>query len=283
MLKSPATITISSISDARSTKFTARRSSAFARRQVAGWLVACRFAISIRWRSPNSIFDEVADAPLALPPARVLRREPELCGLLLAEQVRVQRDLLRPAGASPASAAGSRCPARRAERARPALIDVSPRPTPPGIGIGPSFGTPRARRHRLHAGPLADAAERPGRHLLEADDRGPVDRHELDHLAQVRAPCRSARCCRGRGSRPGRASGSTVRDRARRDRRSAGVHAVVRPRARRRRSLGRAPTSRSRRRASASRTCPPRTATAASSASTRSRRGSSSARARACR
>ena len=86
VLKSPARITTSSISDARSTKLTARRSSAFARRRSAGWLVACRFAIEHPPAVAELDLREVADAPFALPPARILGREPELCRLLLAER-----------------------------------------------------------------------------------------------------------------------------------------------------------------------------------------------------
>ena len=36
-------------------------------------------------------------------------------------------------------------------------------------------------------GPAADAAERPGGHLLQADDRRPVGGDQLDHLAEVAA------------------------------------------------------------------------------------------------
>ena len=50
--------------------------------------------------------------------------------------------------------------------------------------------------------------------------------------SEERRAAAAAACCRGRGSRSGRARRTTLRRDARRPRRSAGVHAVVRPRAR---------------------------------------------------
>ena len=119
------------------------------------------------------------------------------------------------------------------ERARPAWTSRPGgrrRPAPRRAELR----APRARAHRLHARPVAELSSAQAGTSWRQTIAGPVCRDELDHLAHV-APCRpGGTCCRDRGSRPGPASGSTVRDRARRHCGSAGVHAVVRPRARRR-------------------------------------------------
>ena len=76
--------------------------------------------------------------------------------------------------------------------------------------------------------------QRPDRQLLQADDVGTVARHELDHLHGGTRAVPAARACRGRGSKSARAwPRRSVRGRARPARRSAGLHAAVRPRARR--------------------------------------------------
>ena len=51
-------------------------------------------------------------------------------------------------------------------------------------------GSAATRADRAHAAPLFEPAERPGRHLLQADDVGMVGGDELDHLAEIRAPLR---------------------------------------------------------------------------------------------
>ena len=260
---------------------TARRSSASARRRSRGQQVAWRLATRKRCRDGQLVLDDVADAPLALPPDHLLRRQPEPGAALLAEHVRVQGDRLvapdrrlardqdRVALAAPA-------------RARPAVPSarVSLRPRTAGTGTGPSFGRSRARGQRLHPAPVAEPRQRPDRDLLQADDVRRAGRDQLDHrLAGARAGP-AARRCRRRGSRCGRALRSTVGDRARRPRRSARLHArgtttsspTALARGGRRRRARHLPLPL--RRAAAG-----RRDTAAASGSTRSPRASSAARA----
>src|SRR4029079_4300214 len=109
---------------------------------------------------------DLADAALALPPARELRIEPELPSFLFAERVRVQRDrLVLPHGdATRYQDHVALPPERRAEEARVERRDRAADRTP----------TPRSVADRQHARPLADALERPPRDLLQADDLRPV-------------------------------------------------------------------------------------------------------------
>ena len=112
-------------------------------------------------------------------------------------------------------------------------------------------------RRPLHARPVADAGRAPRPAPPGGRRHRPVGRDELDHLAQVGAAAGRRPCCRGRGSRPGRASAlyctepcassSPTRRRTRRGTTTSSP----------RRWPGRARRSRSRPRASASPTLPP--------------------------
>ena len=125
---------------------------------------------------------------------------------------------VRIASASPVSA----------DRSRPWCSAVTAR-APTG-----SSGRRATAPSRVHPAPALRDAQRPDRQLLQADDVRTVARHELDHLAEERPPPRRRGRCRGRGSKSGRAwPRRSVRGRARPARRSAGLHAAVRPRARR--------------------------------------------------
>ena len=66
-------------------------------------------------------------------------------------------------------------------------------PSRRGIGSGAELRPARARGRRLHLRPAADRLERPGRHLLQADDVGVAGGDQLDHLAQVAARARRER------------------------------------------------------------------------------------------
>ena len=178
------------------------------------------------------VLDELADAPLRLPericfgvsPSRSPRSSQKT--FVFSVITLVARTV-----ASGGMRIALPCPAN-AER-NDAVVRRGQAPSEPaGTGSGPTRG--RLVRAATAFIPLQSPsrAERPRRDLLQADDVGPVGRDQLDHLAQIRPPAAAGRCCRGTGSRSGPARRSTVGERARRDRRSARLHAVVRPRAR---------------------------------------------------
>ena len=253
----------------------ARRSSASASRRSPE-LVACRFAISSRCRRaarPWRCGRRAARAPTSAPASRRARA----AGLLLAERVRVERDLLLLRGRRRRSGPGSRCPCP----CEPTSCPTARRHARSG----------RASAARVRAATACHA--RPTRRRCRAPSAGTSCRQtiagrsavdELDHLAQVTPFRPGGDVLPWKRFQVRTSIGALLYETVRVvDRGSAGVHAwydhelaaALARRGRRR--------SRSRRRVSASRSCRRRTATGASSASIRSRRGSSGARARGCR
>ena len=206
--------------------------------------------------------DDLAHAPLALPPASLLQVEPELARLLLAERVRVERDLLLLPDRDVLRHGGSRCPCRAS---RPS----SRRCPAPRAG--------RASTCACGRSPPACPTRRPGsrtpRRALPAGRRSRSCRQAMRSTISRRWPPLPSGAVLPRWRFQARTSiglyctrPCASRSRIRRRTRPGTTTSSPPP------SRGKAPWSRWRPRASASRSCRPPTATGASSASIRSRR-----------
>ena len=131
--------------------------------------------------------------------SRATGAELERARLRVAEAARVQRQHAVLEHAQPRRDDRSRSPGPRtpSEAARGAAPSAHAR-AGAVIGSGPSTG-------RAATSPTVKRAERPRRHLLQAEHVRIVGGRERDHLVEERATLRRLACCRGRGSSCGRA------------------------------------------------------------------------------
>ena len=151
----------------------------------AGWLVACRVATRNAAAVRELVLDEVADPALPLPAPHRLRVESPssaprssqktfvLSVSVLTERTFASRGMRIDVAAAREPGRAGRC-GGAASSCRPGAA----------AGRGAAGSTARAGTACIPAQSPIDA-ERPGGHLLQADDVGAAGGDQLDHLAQV--------------------------------------------------------------------------------------------------